>query len=551
MKKLLRSINCLGLLGLFCMQLTQTLHAQSVFVPTLRGPTESTWNFTQVGNGTIADGRLDMASFSKLAPWPMVDGDYFYSGCYDPGPLDKVHPAPDRCFMTIDASDPANPVRLATVPTFDLVNSPSPPDGHIVWSSDYPFPNLPARAPCSVDWNDPEIANGTERPACWDPGWNTHNHYTMNGPGDILATNQERWRAGTDRQLNYSGVKFYDISDRAYPKFLSYWDAPISPPDPETGVYPDSYGTHHFNFDGSFLYLGTYYEGFVGKVLVILDVTDPRNPVEASKWWVPGQKTPEEDSIRDWVQQPSFNSPVVMNNQGKWTKHVGMHYASVEDDIAYLSYHQAGLILLDVSDTSQPRLLSRTDYMIPGADDSNPDIEACQNAAGGGPAACGNTHAAKLLPNKDLLIVADEYFRCPFGHVRIYNVVDPSEPKLLSHYLTPENTACNPNNPSRAADAERFPRRPASSHLGNPISDDIYLMAWYGNGVQAIDVSDPSNPVSAGHFNYRIDRDLESENLDYAGSDTYDVILGQDGYLYVADGTAGLRVIKYTGDLDP
>lgn len=540
-----------GLLGLLMLQLSHGVHAQLSSAPTLSGPTESVWNFTQVGSGTIADGRLDMASFSKLAPWPAVDGDYFYAGCYDPGPLDEVHPAPDRCFMTIDASDPSNPVRLATVETFDVVNSPSPPADHIVWSPTYPFPNLPVQVPCNVDWNHAGIASGTERPACWDPGWNTHNHYTMNGPGDILAVNQERWRGGTDRQLNYSGVKFYDISDRANPEFLSYWDAPISPPDPTTGVYPDSYGTHHFNFDGSLLYLGTFYEGFVGKVLVVLDLSDAHNPVEATKWWIPGQKTPEEDDIRDWVQEPKFNSPVVMNSEGKWTKHVGMHYAVVEDDIAYLSYHQAGLIILDMSDLSQPKMLSRTDYLIPGAEPDNPDTEACIAAAGGVPAACGNTHAAKLLPNRNLLIVADEYFTCPFGHVRIYDVSDKSAPELLSHYLTPENTACDSQRPNRAADAARFPRRGPSSHLGNPLSDDIYLMAWYGNGVQAIDVSDPRNPVSAGHFNYRIDRDLDSEQAAYAGSDTYDVILGEDGYLYVADGTAGLRVIKYTGDLNP
>ena len=57
--------------------------------------------------------------------------------------------------------------------------------------------------------------------------------------------------------------------------------------------------------------------------------------------------------------------------------------------------------------------------------------------------------------------------------------------------------------------------------------------------------------MSAGHFNYRIDRDLGgAEQPAYAGSDTYDVILGPDGYLYVSDGTSGLRVLRYTGDVN-
>ena len=35
----------------------------------------------------------------------------------------------------------------------------------------------------------------------------------------------------------------------------------------------------------------------------------------------------------------------------------------------------------------------------------------------------------------------------------------------------------------------------------------------------------------------------------YASFDTYDVILRRDGYLYSSDGTSGLRVLMYTGEL--
>ncbi len=355
-----------------------TIICAQLFLPSevVAEPTEGAWNFERVGMATLPDGNLDLASFSKLAPWPNTDGDYLYSGCYDPSPLDNAQPAPDRCFMTVDLSDPTNPVRLATVPNFDPIASPSPPPGHVVWSRDYPFPNLPVSVPCKVDWNSAAIAGATEAPSCWDPGWNSHNHYAQNGPGDILAVNQERYRGGTTRQPTYHGVKFYDISDRANPRFLSYWEAPTSPPNSETGIYPDARGTHHFNFNGPYLYLGAEYEGFIGKIFVILDVRDPENPVEAGKWWLPGQNTPEEDSIRDWEQQGSFSNPIVRTDNGKWTKHVGMHYATVQDDIAYLSYHQAGLVIMDVSDKSNPVLLSRTDYLLPGADDSNPDIAA-------------------------------------------------------------------------------------------------------------------------------------------------------------------------------
>ena len=521
---------------------------------------ERSWNFERVGTMMGGEGNIDLQTTSKLAPWPTTDGRYLYSGCYDPAPLMPKDTAADRCFLTVDIGDPLKPVRSATMYTFDRVNSPSPPASHIIWSGDYPFPNLPVQTPCTVDWNDEEISAGIKPPPCWDPGWNTHTHYVQKGPGNVLAVNQERYREGTDRQASFHGIKFYDVADPSTPVFLSYWEAPVTPPDPETGVYPDANGTHHFNFSGPYLYLGTEYHGFIGKILVILDTTDPRHPREVGKWWMPGQKTPEEDSLRDWEQQPYFIFPVIKNENGKWIKHVGMHYVTVYRDRAYLSYQQAGLIILDVSDRSKPRLISHTDYLVPGYDPTNPDIEACRRAAGGVDAACGNAHSAKLIPGRDdLLLMSDEYFTCPFGHVRIFDVKDQFHPKIISHFLTDLNLECDPDRPQQPANAERyrvmFPQIPLmvgpSSHIGNAWGSDLYFMAWYGAGLRAIDISNPHHPVEVGYYQYRIDKDVQTRLPGFAGSHTYDVIFGPGGFLYVSDASAGLRVLRYTGPGGP
>jgi len=515
------------------------------------GQVEAAQNIQRVGTGITADGNIDLGPYSKLAPWPNTDGRYLYSGCYDPAPLVKNIPASDRCFMTVDLKDPLKPVRLATVNAFDPVHSPPPPAGHIVWSPTYPFANLPVRVPCQVDWNDPDIAAGKKAPGCWDPGWNTHTTYMAEGPGKLLAVNQERYRGGTNRQANYHGVKFYDVSNPAHPVFLSYWEAPASPANPVSGESLDANGAHRFNFKDRNLYLGTEYKGYVGRILVILDVRDARNPKESGKWWLPGQKTPEENAVRDWVQQPNFSNPVVKDPTGKWTKQVGMHYVTIQGNSAYLSYNQAGLIILDVRDNRNPKFVSRVDYLIPGADPTNPDQDACKKAAGGRDAACGNTHAAKRIPGRNLLLVTDEYFTCPYGHVRIFDISDEAHPKIISHFLTDQNTACNPDKPNQPADQARFPLRGPSSHLGNARESNLYFMAWYGMGVRAMDLTDPHHPVEIGYYEYRIDRDLGVENPAYSGSDTYDVLFGPGGYLYVSDGTAGLRVLKYTGRKGP
>jgi hypothetical protein len=539
--------------------------------PPAAAPAEDTsqvWNFTPVDLARGADGSADRHSFSKLAPWPLTDGRTLFTGCYDPVPLMEA-PAEDRCFGTVDLADPEHPKWLATVYTYDPVASPAPPAGHAIWRADYPFPNLPARAPCRVDWNESDIAAGRTPPPCWDPGWNTHTHYVARGPGGLLAVNQERYRLDNARQVSYRGVKFYDVSDPAQPTFLSYWEAPTSPPDPKTGAYPDMDGAHHFNFDGRYLYLGTEYRGFIGRILVILDLADPTRPREAGRWWIPGQKTPEEDGVRDWVQQ-HWSQPVVRRPDGRLTKHLGMHYATPYGDVVYLSYNQAGLVVLDVRDKSRPRLISRTDYLVPGAEPDAPDAAACRASAGGQPAACGNAHSAKLVPGRpNLLVMSDEYFRCPYGHMRIFDVADPARPALRSHFLLPETAACDPERPRQMIDAARFPRRGPSTHIGNAWNADLYLMAWYGAGLRAIDIRDPARPREVGRYQYEIsgdfpdaERSTKEEALGgllvgpdvrpgrrFAGQDTYDVVFGPGGQIYLSDGTAGLRVLRYMGPL--
>lgn len=497
--------------------------------------------FEQVGLAVLPDGSPDLMAFSKLAPWPHTDGDFLYSGCYVQAPLAR-EPVADRCFMVVDVSDPERPRRRATIHAFNPELSPAPPAGHPVWAADYPFPNLPTSSPCVVEWSDPDILAGAAPPPCWDPAWNTQTHYVAAVPGRLLAVNLERFRYGTDRQANLAGVRFYDISDPLNPVLVSEWHAPVSPPDPTTGIYPDSRGVHHFNFHGDQLYLGTEYEGYIGKILVILDLSDVSTPHELGRWWLPGQKTPEEDSQRDWVQQPLFSRPIVELEPGLWSRHVGMHYVTVEDTTAYLAYHQAGLILLDVTDPQSPSMLSWVNYLQP--DSGSVNDRACRKAAGGRAAACGNSHTARRIPGTDLLMVEDEYFTCPFGHVRLFDVSNPASPVVTGQLVLEETLACDSDQPLRTALASQFPLRGPSAHLGNPWNDYIYLTAWYGLGLVAFDYSDPAAPMPIARHGYRISDDLPQADERFAGADTYDVIIGPKGHLYVSDGTGGLRVLR-------
>jgi hypothetical protein len=503
---------------------------------------------TPLSNLDLVSTNLEAYTFAKLDARGHLDGHILYTGCY----------LPDQCFRVVDVKDPNNLVLLASPPVFDPIESPAPRLGQPVGSPEYKtwfstdpkYANLPSKSPCG-DWK-PGGPGWTDNPTCWDPGWNTHSHYVQEN-NKILVANQERYRtANQSKRASYAGLTIWDVRDPANPVFLTRYEFPKGPR-LANGTYTQSGGVHHFYFDGRYVYGGTEYgpytdetgahPGFSDRIFFIVDLKDPRHPVEVGKWWVSGQR---DDEPRDWIPQSSFNDPIWKNSAGTLTKKVGVHYVFVQGNRAYLSYHQEGMIILDVTDKSNPTFVGQLDYLVPAADraplasgaaDLSPDDAKCAEmnptkATYG--IACGNTHAAKPVPGRSLLVVSDEYFSCPYGHVRIVDIKDETHPKVISHFWYPAQIDCGRNWGDDPRDTT------PSAHLGTAKDSKLYWMAWYAYGLRGIDISDPENPVEAGHYFYRI---LDNS----VTSVTYDIAFGPHGYLYVTDNVSGIRVLKYTG----
>ncbi len=530
-------------------------------------PLES-WNFKLLGTVDIADDGTPAQSraYSKIAPWPDTVDTYFNTGCYENG-LDQV-----GCFRVIDVKNPKKPKRIATVEVYDPVKSPRPPLPTDPFWNTYPHDNvwgaarwndLPFKSPCG-DWV-PGGPGWTTGPKCWDKGWVTRTHFTAGASGDfqppdcgpgcgapnssIIWVNSQRQSGAPGNRLGYTGVRFYDLENPYKPKLLGGIDMPVGR-NLTTGVYTTAGGVHHGFFDGRYAYLGADYDGFVGRILVIVDAKDPKNPIEVGKWWLKGQKTPEEDADRYWNNQSNFN-PITYAANGKINKGIGMHYVSVHKihgkEIAILSYHQAGLVILDVTDKRNPIFISQFDYLTPefqkdenqgvGPVSPSPDYEVCQSAnkypeKG---AACGNAHSAKLVPGTNIVWMTDEYFNLPYGHLRLFDVSNLWKPKLLSHFLFDRSIVADP-----AGYAARAP----SAHLGNTYNKDLLFMAWYGLGVKAINISNPKAPYLVGSYSYSV-------NDGVGGQGAYDVIFDPKGNLVVTDEADGARILKYTGPGSP
>ncbi len=526
------------------------------------------WNLKLIGTVDTATGPgTAWGEYSKISPWPYTDGDYLYVGCYESG-VGYV-----GCFRVVDVKNPQHPKRIATVEVFDRVKSPMPPlpndpywvgkDATNVWTNDA-FNNLPFSTSCG-DWAVAEDGTRTgpgwtTGPTCWDKGWITRTHYTAYASGEyagfdkhgrlqsrkILWVNSQRQGSAPPKRLGYTGIRLYDMEDPANPKWLSTIDFPVRRSG--DGTYREAGGVHHGFFDGRYAYLGAEWEGFYGKILVIVDTIDPKNPVVVGRWWIPGQNSldpAENPPVRYWVQQSSFSSPIKVNSPNTLpSRHVGMHYISINHiggkEIAFVSYHQAGLVILDVTDKSNPKFISKLDYLSPEfqalepqSGMPSPDHAKCVEVNGVG-SACGNAHSAKLIPGTSILWVADEYFSRPFGHLRFVDVSHLAEPKLVSHYVYPENLNANGQGPGT-----EYPSRGPSAHLGNAYGN-LLFMGWYGLGLRVFDVADPRHPVEVGYYSYAIDNGV-------GGQGTYDAILDSKGNVVITDEGDGVRILEYTG----
>ncbi|MBT6542545.1 MAG: hypothetical protein HOL77_00385, partial [Rhodobacteraceae bacterium] len=61
------------------------------------------------------------------------------------------------------------------------------------------------------------------------------------------------------------GLGIYDVSNPAQPKMISKW---------RTG----GRGVHRYDFDGRYAYISPTVDGYIGNIVMILDLQDPANP---------------------------------------------------------------------------------------------------------------------------------------------------------------------------------------------------------------------------------------------------------------------------------
>ncbi len=293
--------------------------------------------------------------------------------------------------------------------------------------------------------------------------------------GDVMLVNYERFQTTEEPQ---GGLKIFDISDKAHPREIAFFKAAGK-------------GVHRFTFDGRYAYLSPVMEGYVGNIVLILDLKEPSKPEEVGRWWMPGQWTGGGES-------PTW--------EGTDTR---CHHPIRNGNRLYVSYWHGGTVILDISDMSRPKLVSHFDTQ---------------------PSFPSPTHTALPIPwkllDRDILVVADEEAvkkrPDPPAFLWFYDITDEKQPIPISTHFLPRVDA---------------PGKVGAHQPAEQVYDNILFVTYFSAGLRMLDISNPYAPEEIGYY---VPRPGKGQKAPMSN----DVFRRDDAMLFLIDRFDGLEILE-------
>jgi hypothetical protein len=142
------------------------------------------------------------------------------------------------------------------------------------------------------------------------------------------------------------------------------------------------------------------------------------------------------------------------------------------------------------------------------------------------------SHTDKNRPAYVLITEEWPFGPCPERGMRIISVETETNPVMVGAHAMSD---------SILEECLKQPKPPGAlirpmMHAHNPtVLKNLAFVAWQGNGLRAIDISNPFNPEEVGH----------ARPIPWGDLMTYPDF--HDGLIYIGDNQSGLHVLKYTG----
>jgi hypothetical protein len=291
-----------------------------------------------------------------------------------------------------------------------------------------------------------------------------------------------------------AGMQVYDLADPAHPKEIGF-------------MAVDGFGLHRIWYvGGRWAYASALLHGFSDYVLVTIDMADPVRPELAGTWWLPGMHLAG-------GERPAWPAE----------RRYALHHAIVDGNLAWGSWRDGGLTVHDVSDPAAPRLLVHRNWSPPFG---------------------GGTHTALPLPDRDLLVVADEGIadNCAdqVKYAWVFDAREPANPMSIATFPTPSEV-------DYCAKGGHFgPHNLHENRPGSFVSDRLVFATYQNTGVRVVDLADPFAPREVAAFVPAAPERLYDTRPDRPRViQSCDVFVDRDGVLYVTDYNAGLYTLQY------
>ncbi|MFN3657888.1 MAG: LVIVD repeat-containing protein [Pseudolabrys sp.] len=293
-----------------------------------------------------------------------------------------------------------------------------------------------------------------------------------------------------------SGLRVYDISRPEAPREIAF-------------IEIKGLGLHRIWWlGGRYAYASAHMEGFTDHIMAAIDMSDPAKPRLAGRWWLPGM----------W--QAGGEEPRAPKGK-RWAA----HHAIVAGNLAYGAWRDGGLTVHDVSDPTNARLVSHTNWCPPFA---------------------GGTHTPLPLPDRNLLVVADEATssNCANGIAWIW-VIDvraPENPISIATLPTPmEEDFC-------AKGGKFGPHNLHENRPGALQRSNLIFATYHNAGLRVFDIGNPFAPREVAYFVPPPPEKLVDFRPNTAKViQSCDVFVDANGVMYMTDTNAGLYILQYEG----
>jgi hypothetical protein len=308
---------------------------------------------------------------------------------------------------------------------------------------------------------------------------------------DDLAALEEFERRG----YGNGGFKIYDVSNPAEPRLICYQ---------KTG----GIGVHRFDMDARHAYISTEMAGYVGNILVIYDLADPRRPQEVSRWWMPGQHVAGGET-------PTWSG-----------RRHRLHHALRFGNEMWASCWHGGFWVVDVSDLSRPKSVGHYNY--------HPLFPEPTHTVMPVPERIRDRRIALAIDEEDQAQNAsEEEARRGRAHacVLTFDVSDLAAIKPLAQFQVSEL-----DSPFSRAGGARF----GAHQFCERMAGTLVHAVWFGGGLRIIDVADPLSPREVGHF-------IPEPVAGRAAPQSNDVALDARGLIYVIDRHVGFDILEFQG----